>query len=137
MKSSRSIEVQATAGRDAGIVALQAELFDSTDVPLGKWPAAHSLEGRFLSRLLRGRELTAGDWLGDARSMRLAAEVHELRELGWRVATTLKTVTTRDRGRKARIGLYSLDERQRAAAAASERGRRFIAAVDATEGRAR
>lgn len=54
MKNGRSTEVKATAGRDAGIVARTPDLFDDAPVPLGTWPSASALEGRFLARLLRG-----------------------------------------------------------------------------------
>lgn len=135
MKNGRYTEVQATAGRDAGIVARTPDLFDSAPVPLGSWPSASALEGRFLARLLRGAELTAADWLGAARSMRLAAEVLELRDLGWAVQSKRETVRTADRGRLAHVARYWLEPRQCEAAAASERGRYFLAAVDAAEGR--
>lgn len=135
MKNGRSTEVKATAGRDAGIVAQTPDMFDDAPVPLGIWPSASALEGRFLARLLRGGELTAADWLGDARSMRLAAEVQELRDLGWVVQSKRETVRTADRGRLAHVARYWLEPNQRDAAAASERGWRFLAAVDAAEGR--
>jgi hypothetical protein len=135
MKNGRTTEVSATAGRDAGIVARTPDLFDDAPVPLGAWPRPATLEGRFLSRMLRGAESTAGDWLRDARSMRLAAEVHELRAAGWDVRTKLETVTTRDRGRRATVARYSLPEVQRMAALASETAAHFLAAVDAAEGR--
>lgn len=135
MKNGRSTEVKATAGRDAGIVARTPDLFDDAPVPLGTWPSLDALEGRFLARLLRGDECTAADWLDDARSMRLAAEVHELRDLGWAVESRRETVRTADRGRLAHVARYWLEPHQRDAAAASERGRRFLAAVDAAEGR--
>ncbi len=135
MKNGRITEVNATAGGDAGIVARTGDLFDDAPVPLGEWPSAAALEGRFLARLLRGGELTAADWLGDAHSMRLAAEVQELRELGWAVQSRRLTVRTRDRGRLAHVARYSLEPHQCKAAAQSERGRRFVAAVDAAEGK--
>lgn len=133
MKSGRITEVNATAGRDAGIVARTRELFEDAPVPLGAWPSAASLEGRFLARLLRGSEPTAKDWLADAKSMRLAAEVHELRALGWSVHTTLETVETSDRGRRATIARYSLPPVQREAAMRGETASHFLAAVDAAE----
>lgn len=135
MKNGRSTTVKATAGRDAGIVARTGDLFDAEPVPLGIWPSAAALEGRFLGRLLLGATMTAGDWLKCAHSMRLAAEVEELRGAGWLVQSKLEEVRTRDRGRPARIARYWLDERQRKAAAETERGRHFLAAVDVAEGR--
>lgn len=135
MKDGRNTEVQAAAGGDAGIVARTGDLFDDAPVPLGDWPSASALEGRFLARLLHGGELTAGDWLRDACSMRLAAEVVELRGLGWAVQARRETVRTADRGRRAVVARYWLEPRQRQAAVASERGWRFVAAVDAAEGR--
>lgn len=135
MKNGRSTEVNATAGRDAGIVAWTPDLFDDAPVPLGDWPTASTLEGRFLARLMRGARMTAADWLSVARSMRLPAEACELKELGWSIQRRLETVRTTDRGRLARVARYWLEPRQREAAAASERGQRFLAAVDAAEGR--
>jgi len=135
MKNGRAAEANATAGGDAGIVAWTPDLFDDAPVPLGDWPSAAALEGRFLARLLRGGELSAGDWLRHACSMRLAAEVGELRALGWAVQSRRETVRTADRGRPAVIARYCLEQHQRKAAIASERGERFIAAVDAAEGR--
>ncbi len=82
----------------------------------GTYPGAHTLEGRALSRLLIGDSLTHGKWLGEARSMRLAAEILELRQLGWLISTSFVTVPTRDRTadgiRPARIGVYTLDLEQ-------------------------
>lgn len=136
MKNGRPTEVKATAETRTGIVASTPDLFDDAPVPLGIWPSASALEGRFLARLLRGAKLTAADWLGDARSMRLAAEVRELREAGWAVQDRREKVRTADRGRVARVARYWLDERQRKTAIAGEQGRHFLAAVDAAEGRA-
>lgn len=62
MKSGRSTEVNATAGTRTPIVASTPDLFDFAPVPLGYWPSGSSLEGRFLDRLLKGAEMTAGDW---------------------------------------------------------------------------
>lgn len=138
MKNGRPTEVNATAELDSGIVAhptLTADLFDDAPVPLGDWPNPETLEGRFLARLIPGGEMTSGDWLRDAHSMRLAAEVKQLRDLGWSVRAKLIDVRTNDRGRHARVARYSLDPRQAKAAAASERGQRYLAAVDAAEGR--
>lgn len=135
MKNGRPTKVQATAETRPAVVASTGDPFGHAPVPLGTWPSVSALEGRFLARLLRGAELTAADWLGDARSMRLAAEVNELRDLGWAVKRRLETVRTADRGRLARVARYWLETHQREAAAASERGRRFLATVDATEGR--
>ena len=136
MRSGRSTEVNATAGRNAGIVARHTpDLFEDGAAFLGVWPNPFVLEGRLLARLLRGEAITSGDWLRDVQSMRLAAEVKQLRDLGWLVQSRLETVRTADRGRPARIARNWLDERQRKAVTASEHGRRFVAAVDATESR--
>lgn len=134
MKSARPPEGKTSAPRHGDFNPTR-DLFDNAPVPLGIWPSAASLEGRFLARLLRGGELTAADWLGDAHSMRLSAEVLELRELGWAVLSERLTVRTRDRGRLAHVARYALEPHQCAAAAQSERGRHFLAAVDATERR--
>ena len=115
------------------IFARTADLFDHSEIPLGAWPKPESLEGRFLARLMRGEEMTSGDWLRDVHSMRLATEAHELRELGWSVKTRLVPVTTADRGRRATVASYSLDERQRATAVESDQGREFLRAVALAE----
>jgi hypothetical protein len=135
MKTAAPQSGDATAGRDAGIVARTPDLFDDASVPLGAWPRPATLEGRFLSRMLRGAESTAGDWLKAAKSMRLAAEIHELRAAGWDVRTKLETVVTGDRGRRAVVARYSLPEPQRTAALATETAAHFLAAVDVAEGR--
>lgn len=136
MKSGRSTEVNATAGRDAGSVAhYTPDLFEDSPTPLGFWPDPYVLEGRLLVRLMRGESITSGDWLRDVKSMRLAAEVKQLRDLGWQVHSRLETVTTADRGRKARIARYWLDFSQRESAVNSEQGRLFIDAVVAFEAR--
>lgn len=136
MKSGRSTEVNATAGRDAASFAhYTPDLFDDSPTPLGFWPDPDVLEGRLLVRLMRGESITSGDWLRDVKSMRLAAEVKQLRDLGWQVRSRLETVTTADRGRKARIARYWLESGQREAAVSSEHGRLFIEAVVAFEAR--
>ena len=136
MKNGRSTGVNATAGRDAGFVAQYTpDLFEEPPTILGIWPGTDTLEGRFLARLLHGAEMTHRDWLNDAKSMRLAAEVKQLRDLGWLVRTRLETVTTADCGRPARIAHYWLESRQRESAVNSEQGRLFIEAVAAFEAR--
>ena len=93
-------------------------------------PSPQSLEGRLLACLLDGESLTAADWLRPAGSMRLASEVHQLRELGWLVRSDLIMVGTRDRTgdgvRRARVARYALDAEQRVAVRAAAGAARFV-----------
>lgn len=133
MTSGRATEVNATAETGTPIVAHTLDLFESLPVLVGRWPAHHSLEGRFLARILNGEKLTAGDWLRAVHSMRLSAEVDELGKLGWTVRRKLEAKVTRDRGRRAHVARYWLDERQRDAAIRTDRAALFIDAVEAFE----
>lgn len=134
-RSAATDRASARGENSTSIFARTADLFDTAEAQIGFWPTPESLEGRFLARLLAGAEISSRDWLLAAHSMRLATEAYQLRGLGWRVNTRRETVPTADRGRTASVGYYSLDERQREAAAKSDAGQRFVAAVAAFEGR--
>lgn len=53
--------------------------------------------------------ITPREALNHCGSMRLAARIHELREMGYTIHMELETVKTRS-GRKERVARYSLNE---------------------------
>ena len=73
------------------------------------YPRPHTVTGRVLGALLRGECLThLGAWRRFASS-RLSQHVFLLRERGWPIIRTDETVTTKDAGRLASIGVYWMD----------------------------
>lgn len=70
-------------------------------------PDPASVRGRVLAALQSGRALTAGDAWRELGTSRLAAHVHALRGLGWRIVADTVPVPCAD-GRTARVALYRL-----------------------------
>lgn len=73
------------------------------------YPDSKTVKGRTLGALLRGERLTHLDcWLRFG-SARLSHHIYMLRGIGWPVQMIEQTVTTRDAGRAATIGVYFLN----------------------------
>lgn len=70
-------------------------------------PAMGSARARILQALTLGKRLTSADAWREFGSSRLAADVHELRRMGWPIASTWVTVATRHQG-MARVVRYHL-----------------------------
>lgn len=87
------------------------------------YPDSATVKGRVLGALLHGERLTHLDcWLRFG-SARLSHHIYMLRGIGWQVEMVEQTVTTRDAGRAATIGVYFLN--QETIAAADEPGCKY------------
>lgn len=75
-------------------------------------PAIGSARARILHALTLGNGLTSADAWREFGSSRLAADVHELRRLGWPIVSTWVTVATRHQG-PARVVRYHLPSAKR------------------------
>ncbi|MFZ3018789.1 MAG: hypothetical protein WA056_10070 [Gallionella sp.] len=75
--------------------------------PLHHYPDPSTVKGRVLGALLRGERLTHLDCWQRFGSARLSHHVYMLRG-DWPVEMIEQTVTTRDAGRAASIGVYFL-----------------------------
>lgn len=75
------------------------------DVP----ESAQTQRERILEHLKLGLPLTAHKALYGYGCARLAARVHDLRQLGWQIEKRMVEVQTRD-GRRARVAEYRLSE---------------------------
>ena len=73
------------------------------DVP----ESAQTQRERILSHLKEGLTITAHKALYGYGCARLAARVHDLRQLGWQIEKRMVEVPTRD-GRRARVAEYRL-----------------------------
>ena len=73
------------------------------DVP----ESAQSQRERILAHLKEGLPITAHRALYGYGCARLAARVHDLRQLGWQIEKRMVEVPTRD-GRRARVAEYFL-----------------------------
>lgn len=89
------------------------------------YPSSSSVKGRVLGALLRGEHLTHLDCWYRFGSSRLSHHVYILRGIGWPVLMTEEQVVTRDAGRTASIGDYSLSPE--VIAEAGEHGQQFAA----------
>lgn len=74
-----------------------------------KHPAAGTIRAAVLEALLAGRSLTSLEAWQELGTSRLAADVHELRGMGWPIVSEEIDVQARD-GRTARVACYRLAE---------------------------
>ena len=96
------------------------------------YPRIGSLAGRVLARLLAGDAITHRDVDQDARTYRLAAHAHNLRQLEWRIVSEWECGPTRDPvGRVANWTRYRLPVEQ--IADAGEEGRCYAESSKAWE----
>jgi hypothetical protein len=96
-------------GRQAqsGVVGEQLTLIDPPPFsPI--WPKRGSLPERALHMLLDGKRIDHADFIKHACGWRLAAAIHDLRELGWPVQTIEVPRPTKHAPRRV-IGLYVLE----------------------------
>ncbi|MBN8727045.1 MAG: helix-turn-helix domain-containing protein [Xanthomonadales bacterium] len=70
-------------------------------------PAAGTVRAAVLDALLSGRSLTSLEAWRELGTSRLAADVHELRRMGWPIVTVDVPVACRA-GRTSRVACYSL-----------------------------
>ncbi|HHA2385049.1 TPA: helix-turn-helix domain-containing protein [Stenotrophomonas maltophilia] len=79
----------------------------SNDNSITTYPATGSARAKVLHALMLGRNLTSADAWREFGSSRLAADVHELRRMGWPILSTWISVTTRHQT-MARVVQYHL-----------------------------
>jgi hypothetical protein len=79
----------------------------SNDNSTTTYPATGSARAKVLHALTLGRNLTSADAWREFGSSRLAADVHELRRMGWPILSTWINVTTRHQA-MARVVQYHL-----------------------------
>jgi hypothetical protein len=66
--------------------AQQGELFERPPFS-PEWPNAATKEGQLLGALLAGASFNHAEFIGEARTWRLAAYAHALKRRGWHVRT--------------------------------------------------
>ena len=66
--------------------AQQGELFEQPPFS-PEWPNSATKEGRLLAALLTGASFNHAEFIGEARTWRLAAYAHALKRRGWHVHT--------------------------------------------------
>lgn len=94
-------------------------------------PAPETVKGRCLGALLRGERITHLCCWTRFGSARLSHHAYILRGMGWPVEMIEQTVTTRDAGRPATIGVYFLDPK--IIADTGQRGREYAAECASVE----
>ena len=72
------------------------------------WPKPGTIRAQILDELLSGRSITSLDVWRELGCSRLAADVFELRRMGWPIVAAETPVTCRE-GRAARVASYRLD----------------------------
>lgn len=73
-----------------------------------RWPAPGTTRAAVLNALLAGRILTSLTAWRELGASRLAADVHVLRGLGWKILSEEADVAARE-GRSARIAQYRIE----------------------------
>lgn len=108
--SGRSHGVQAVASRsDACGHTHRAQAASVLPLPQRARPRPGTVKSRVLSAFEAGRSLTSLDAWRDFGATRLAAVVHELKNMGWPIATEMIEVDCRG-GRTSHVALYALRE---------------------------
>ncbi|CUA99915.1 helix-turn-helix domain-containing protein [Thiomonas bhubaneswarensis] len=87
--------------------AAQQELFERPPFS-PEWPSNATKEGQLLAALLTGASFNHAEFIGEARTWRLAAYAHALKRRGWHVRTLTEDGQPWT-GKHCGVARYSLD----------------------------